>query len=627
MPEARPLEKALAAIEALEGDAKKGAEHDLPSTAEELWASLRSRYTLHDYNRTVLERIESGTLFDGVPTTAYGPHALRVFRMMGGGHNDAIRIAEALFNDDSAMFLARAINYRFVTPDQVEVLCNDFQRYKEVSVQVRAKQQGRGEARRRDRRPRQDSPAQPERANSTTTQRRPAAAAQAPLSVRGLDVAAVLDTGAEVAIVTEEAADRLSLKLRPASRPLLRPLWPGAPYPSPTAPNLWINAVVVGFKAPWDILIGKKDIERIGILTATPAMQRRMKDGKQTADHPGKTLDNLNRAATEADYEDFPVDEPSRDLSVVTPAEAQAEIPPIPEPVLSRPMRARLGLPAGFFKESRDPEFLRLDALYPSVTRADIAAKLLDQCSSTAERKLLLDELTTGAAALRDYPGGNPPPAAYAPIKPPMRSDAAPIYVVQHTLSQAAQEAVNSSVELRLRFGIDEPSDAFAQMPIFTKSKPNTTERRVLFDDSANNSLNMLSVGMALPNPMERALFLRDARVISSIDMASFFTQLRIHADVADFWTYDGGAAGRIRTRRMVQGNSESPAIAQAFISHVLGKGLPDLRTKLLMYIDNIYLKSTNGDVNPHIRDVGALVRCLAEANITVNMRVPMVRG
>ncbi|KAJ1797141.1 hypothetical protein LPJ59_003323 [Coemansia sp. RSA 2399] len=185
-----------------------------------------------------------------------------------------------------------------------------------------------------------------------------------------------------------------------------------------------------------------------------------------------------------------------------------------------------------------------------------------------------------------------------------MHSDAVPIYVVQHTLSQAAQDAVNASVELRLRFGIDEASDAFAQMPIFTKAKPNTSERRVLFDDSANNSLNMLSVGMALPNPMERALFLRDARVISSIDMASFFTQLRIHADVADFWTYDGGAAGRIRARRMVQGNSESPAIAQASIVHVLSKGLPNLRTKLLMYIDNIYPKSTDGDVRAHIPDV-----------------------
>ncbi|KAJ2330260.1 hypothetical protein IWW51_000015 [Coemansia sp. RSA 2702] len=145
-------------------------------------------------------------------------------------------------------------------------------------------------------------------------------------------------------------------------------------------------------------------------------------------------------------------------------------------------------------------------------------------------------------------------------------------------------------------------------MPVFTKSKPGTDERRVLFDDSANNSLNMISVGMQLPTPQERALFVRDARIISSVDMASFFTQLRLADDVCDFWVYDGGDLGRIRTKRMVQGNSESPAIAQAFIEHVL-QPVPELRGKLLLYIDNVYLKSVSGDVREHIRDIGFLLR------------------
>ncbi|PIA12763.1 hypothetical protein COEREDRAFT_12222 [Coemansia reversa NRRL 1564] len=96
------------------------------------------------------------------------------------------------------------------------------------------------------------------------------------------------------------------------------------------------------------------------------------------------------------------------------------------------------------------------------------------------------------------------------------------------------------------------------------------TEQRVLFDDTANNSLNMISVGIQLLTPMERVLFLHNARIISSIDMASFFTQLRLSADVADYWMYDGGPHDKLCNRRMVQRNSESPAVTQAFILHVL---------------------------------------------------------
>ncbi|KAJ2162983.1 hypothetical protein GGF46_000169 [Coemansia sp. RSA 552] len=145
------------------------------------------------------------------------------------------------------------------------------------------------------------------------------------------------------------------------------------------------------------------------------------------------------------------------------------------------------------------------------------------------------------------------------------------------------------------------------QMQGFTRAKPGMDERRVLFDDSANNSLNMISVGLQLHRPQEQALYLRDAHIISSVDMASFFTQLRLADDVADFWTFDGGDQGQTHTKRMVQGNSESPAIAQAFIEHVL-RPVPALQGKLLMYIDNAYVKSTTGNMASHIRNIGHLV-------------------
>ncbi|KAJ2561081.1 hypothetical protein GGH12_004279 [Coemansia sp. RSA 1822] len=41
----------------------------------------------------------------------------------------------------------------------------------------------------------------------------------------------------------------------------------------------------------------------------------------------------------------------------------------------------------------------------------------------------------------------------------------------------------------------------------------------------------------------------------------------------------------------------------------------------MLVYIDNIYLKSVSGDEKEHIADIGVFVRVLAEANVSVNMR------
>ncbi|KAJ2495308.1 hypothetical protein GGH96_006415, partial [Coemansia sp. RSA 1972] len=256
------------------------------------------------------------------------------------------------------------------------------------------------------------------------------------------------------------------------------------------------------------------------------------------------------------------------------------------------------------------------DSLYPVATQASIEERLHCQCSSPALRGALLRELLTGHGALREYPGGCPPPAAYAPIRPPMHDEAKPIFTVQHTLSDAACKGRDRVIKERMQYGIDEPSTAFAQMPVLTIAKPGTEEQCVLFDDSANNSLNMRAVGMQLPMPLEHMLFLRDAKLLSSIDMASFFTQMRLHEDVADYWTFNCGRLGKVRTCRMVQGNSESPAIAQAFLLHVLS-GAPSLREKLLVYIDNVYLKSVSGDEQKHIEDIGVFVRVLAEANVT----------
>ncbi|KAJ2762272.1 hypothetical protein H4S06_000748 [Coemansia sp. BCRC 34490] len=156
-------------------------------------------------------------------------------------------------------------------------------------------------------------------------------------------------------------------------------------------------------------------------------------------------------------------------------------------------------------------------------------------------------------------------------------------------------------------------------MPIFTVPKPNTTVRRVIFDDTTNNELNMVHLGIQLPSPIERVQFLSDARYISSIDLGSFFTMIRLAPEIRDFWCYQGGSHGRLRTSRMVQGNSESPAIAQAFIEHVFAD-VWRLKGKLLLYIDNIYLKATTSDLDEHLRDLGYLVKALSRYNLLINV-------
>ncbi|PIA14823.1 DNA/RNA polymerase [Coemansia reversa NRRL 1564] len=404
------------------------------------------------------------------------------------------------------------------------------------------------------------------------------------LRAKDCELRALADTGAKVCLITERVAKCAGVTINTNSRPLLRTLWPDAvPHHSigrmhirlqvENGPRIWMHAVVVSFGKGWDLLVGGKTLQQLGIQLTSPTMDRRLGAASKVADHPAKTLDGPSTALAvaqtiESTYESMPDTEPSCELSHPSPTETR--------------------LPANYFVPEHDDEFVTLNALYPEATEASIKERLHHQCATDLHAEALLGELLMGKDTVREYPGGCPPPAAFAPIQPPMHGEAKPVYMVQHTLSDAARAARDEVVLTRLQYGIDEPSQAFAQLPIFTKAKPNTTERRVLFDDSANNSLNMIS--------------------------------LRLSADVADYWTYDGGPRGKLRNQRMVQGNSESPAIAQAFILHVL-EGVSGLQSRLLAYIDNIYIKSTDDDMDAHITDVGHFIQCLAKANVTINMR------
>ncbi|KAJ2459702.1 hypothetical protein GGF42_001300 [Coemansia sp. RSA 2424] len=93
---------------------------------------------------------------------------------------------------------------------------------------------------------------------------------------------------------------------------------------------------------------------------------------------------------------------------------------------------------------------------------------------------------------------------------------------------------------------------------------------------------------------------------------------------VRDFWCFQGGSHHWLHTNRLVQGNSESPSL----LEHILGS-LPELQGKLLIYIDNIYLRSMDGDMTKHLREIGTMTRALAEYNllrIATLLDLPMPR-
>ncbi|KAJ1901444.1 hypothetical protein LPJ66_000772 [Kickxella alabastrina] len=185
--------------------------------------------------------------------------------------------------------------------------------------------------------------------------------------------------------------------------------------------------------------------------------------------------------------------------------------------------------------------------------------------------------------------------------------------------SHVAQDADEETVTLYVKYSMDKPSAAFMQMPVFTKAKPSMTKCHVLFDNLSNNLLNIVSIGMQLPTPLKHVMFLHDAKLVLSVDMESFFMQLFQAAYITDFKTYDGSSMGKVHTGRMVQDNSESPAITQAFLTHMLSN-MPQVKMRIMSYVDNVYLKSLTGNEAEHVNDIGHLFCCLSHPNVTMNM-------
>ncbi|PIA13554.1 hypothetical protein COEREDRAFT_11320 [Coemansia reversa NRRL 1564] len=272
----------------------------------------------------------------------------------------------------------------------------------------------------------------------------------------------------------------------------------------------WVTLVVVDCKQPWDLLLSNAHLKLLHIQLMTPAMVKQLKrkgrpipeEGDTVAvdrdSTPDNTVANLPNPElmmpTDQDYAELsetvmitgesPNSEPAPELSTDLELQAQPDVMTI----RPRKLRAKIGLPPNFFVHSQGNDFFECDNLYPSVSRASVKSRIKHQLpNQTDEDKLLNKLMDMGASTLREYPSGCPPPAAIKPIKPPMREGAQLMFTVQHPISESAQKVREEFVEPHIKYGIDEPMPVYAQMPVFTLPKPNTTARRVLFDDTTNN--------------------------------------------------------------------------------------------------------------------------------------------
>ncbi|KAJ1959208.1 hypothetical protein H4R35_007665, partial [Dimargaris xerosporica] len=333
--------------------------------------------------------------------------------------------------------------------------------------------------------------------------------------IGGQSVQAAADQGAACSLITLAAAQRLGLRINTRRKPSLRPYWGSAALQvvgtakalfstSESSHKRWISIAVAKANLDVELLVGKPQLDALHL----------------------------------------DLGEVGADRVTISPA----------QPVSQRPVQAPLGLPSSFFAKAdpaADPEFRRADALYPPVDRANVVSRLTDQCPTPTWRAKLIDTLLTGAAALREYPSGCPPPCLLKPITPPFKDDAELLFVSQAPRSIADQAFMDQYVATRLHYGIDEPGTANANVPVYSIPKPNTDARRVILDDSLGSTVNMRRLGIALPRQSEIRNFLRDAVCVTSVDLASYFTAIRIAPEHRDFWTFDGGKHGRVRTTRL----------------------------------------------------------------------------
>ncbi|KAJ1859461.1 hypothetical protein LPJ73_001794, partial [Coemansia sp. RSA 2703] len=158
-----------------------------------------------------------------------------------------------------------------------------------------------------------------------------------------------------------------------------------------------VSLAVIQSEQPWEVLVSASDLERLDIILMTPAMLKCAKhfERRQKKDSTVEPAPSFADTTIKREYEQMldpaiaAVEEATRDAAVELIPNDKVDTDPrqdtakINQLTGHRKMRVRLGLPADFFVYERDADFEHWDAMYPPVSRENVASGIVHQITDT----------------------------------------------------------------------------------------------------------------------------------------------------------------------------------------------------------------------------------------------------
>jgi len=190
--------------------------------------------------------------------------------------------------------------------------------------------------------------------------------------------------------------------------------------------------------------------------------------------------------------------------------------------------------------------------------------------------------------------------------------NAQPVKQRYYPVSPPIQKIINEELDRMLKLGIVEESRSPWSSPILVVKKPNGTYRLCL--DS--RKLNSLTVKDSYPLPYVSATLdkLRNAKVISSIDLRSAFWQIPLEESSKEKCAFTVPGRGLFHFIRLPYGLHNSSASFQRLMDRIIG---PDLEPNVLVYLDDTVIVTE--DFESHIRLLNLVIQRIKEAGLTVN--------
>ena len=190
--------------------------------------------------------------------------------------------------------------------------------------------------------------------------------------------------------------------------------------------------------------------------------------------------------------------------------------------------------------------------------------------------------------------------------------DALPIKQRYYPVSPYIQNLINLEVDKMLNLGVIEPSKSPWSSPIVMVKKSNN-EYRFCIDF---RKVNQVTKKDAYPLPYINSILdgLRDAKVLSSIDLKSAYHQIPLDSSSKEKTAFTVPGKGLFQFTRMPFGLHNAPATMQRLVDTVIGY---DLEGSVFIYLDDIIIATK--DFSTHLNVLEKVFSRLLTAGLTVN--------